>query len=343
MRLSIFGATLAVLLPVAAGCDYDHAAPNPPAPPAAPVPEGIWTVSGSPSALLRLAVDQLSGTGGRTPVTEISTPSANLFTLMGVAFDKDGVLWIASQDDSLLLAFPPGALAGSGSRTAATIISPIDRSLSGPTGLAFDAPHHLWVVNSESATLVRFDPGQLVAGGAQVPAVMLSLSGHPTALAFDADGSLWVSDIRFHTIVKYPAERLAVSGSPVPTLVLTEANSLVNPAGLAFDATGNLWVANTGAESLVAFSPAQLAGIGPAAPHIEIASTGSSLRIPVGLAFDGEGNLWVVGGEGALTKYAAASLGASGAVAPISRLDVSGHTLFWSLAFWPKPAGLPLN
>jgi streptogramin lyase len=300
-------------------------------------------VSGSPSGVLRLAPDQLSGTGGRTPVTEISTPSATLFTLAGVAFDSDGDLWIASQDDSLLLAFSPSALASSGTRTARTVILPVDRSLSGPTGLAFDAGHRLWVVNSENATLVRFDPLQLAAGGAQTPAVILSGPGHPSALAFDADGSLWVSDIRFHTIVKYPADRLAVSGSPVPTLVLTEANSLVNPAGLAFDATGNLWVANTGAENLVAFSPAQLAGIGPAAPHIEITSTGSSLRIPVGLAFDGEGNLWVVGGEGALTKYAAASLSASRALAPIARLDVSGHTLFWSVAFWPKPAGLPLN
>ena len=50
-----------------------------------------------------------------------------------------------------------------------------------------------------------------------------------------------------------------------------------------------------------------------------------------------------MGGTGVVTKFAAASLGVSGAPAPIARLKVSGHSVFWSLAFWPKPAGLPLN
>ena len=317
--------------------------PNP-APDPTPGPslqDGLWTVSGSPSSLLRLAPEQLSGVGGRVPATELTTSSAGLFTLTGVAFDAAGRLWIASQDDSLVLSFPPAALTGAGSRIPETEIFPFNGSLSGPTALAFDAQHRLWVVNSGNGTVVRFDAAQLAAGGAVAPAVVLTEPGSPAALAFDAAGALWVSDNRAHTIVKYPAERLAASGSPAPTLVLTEGNSLVNPAGLAFDAAGNLWVANSGAENLVAFSPAQQSGIGPAAPHREISSTGTSLSIPVGLAFDGAGNLWVVGGGGALTMFAAARLGTSGALEPSARLDLSGHTLFWSVAFWPRPPGLP--
>jgi hypothetical protein len=67
------------------------------------------------------------------------------------------------------------------------------------------------------------------------------------------------------------------------------------------------------------------------------------LSIPIGLAFAEDGSLWVAGGTGVLAEFARASLGVSGAPAPIAQIKVRGHVLFWSAAFWPKPAGLPLN
>ncbi len=342
MRLIVLRATSVFLLLFAAGCGNDATTPSPPLPDPL-LQDGLWTVSGSPSAVLRLDPTQLSDTGERDPATILTTPSAPLHTLAGVALDAAGNLWIASEDDSLLLAFAPGALASSGYKAARTVITPTRGSLSGPIGLAFDPQHRLWVVNDQSATLVRFDTAQLAAGGAQAPAVVLSLPGSPVAIAFDAAGSLWVSDNQFHVISKYTADELAASGSPPPAFVLTAADSLVNPTGLAFDAAGNLWVVNNGRNSLAAFSPAQLAGAGPLEPHIVISSNRGSLSIPVGLAFAEDGSLWVVGGAGALTKFAPASIGASGAPVPSARLKVSGHSVFWSVAFWPKPAGLPLN
>ncbi len=336
MRVPVLRVTLGPLLSTAAGCGYETTAPSP------SFQDGLWTASGSPSAVLRLAPDQLLTTNNRAPATAVTTPSAELFVPGGIAFAADGAMWIASTTDSVLIAFAPGAVPTSGSAAARTVIRRNGGSLSAPTGLAFDSQRRLWVANFWNGTLVRFDPAQLAAGGAPVPAVVLSGPGHPTALAFDAAGSLWVADRRAHTIAKYAATQLATSGSPAPAVVLSAtANSLMNPNGLAFDASGNLWVANTGSQNLAAFSPAQLAATGSPAPHIVLSPNGDSLSIPVGLAFDGEGNLWVVGGGGALTKYAAASLGASGAPEPSARLDVAGHTLLWSMAFWPRPAGLP--
>ena len=342
MRATVLQAVFVLLLPLAADCGKDATTPTLP-PPEPLHQDGLWTVSGSPSAILRLDSAQLSDTGQRDPATTLTTPSARLFELAGVAFDTAGNLWIASEDDSLLLAFAPGALASSGVKAARTVITPIRGSLRGPIALAFDRQHRLWVANSESATLVRFNTAQLAVGGAQAPAVVLSVPGTTLAIAFDAAGSLWVSDNQFHRIYKYTAAQLAVSGSPPPAFVLDGGGSLLNPTGLAFDAAGNLWVANNGKSSLVAFSPAQLAGAGPSVPHIVISSNSGSLSIPVGLAFDDDGGLWVIGGAGALTQLAPASLGATGAPAPSARLKVSGRTLFWSVAFWPKPTGLPLN
>jgi hypothetical protein len=333
--------TLLVLLTAGCGSDTTYPIPEPPRP--SVLQNGLWTASGTPAAIIRLAPPQLSETGARDPATSLTTPSADLFTVVGIAFDSAGSMWIASQSDSLILAFPPHALASSGARSAATIIRPVGRSLSGPTGLAFDSRQGLWVVNSASGTLVRFDKSQLAAGGAQVPDVVLSVSGHPVALAFDAAGTLWVSDNLAHTVIGYPANQLTTSGSPSPLHVLTEASGLVNPSGLAFDAAGNLWVANTNAQNLLAFTPAQLSGAGFLAPHIEISSNGGSLDIPVGLAFDDEGSLWVVGGVGQMTKFGKALLGVTGSPSPSARLRVNGHALFWSVALWPKPAGLPLR
>jgi sugar lactone lactonase YvrE len=340
MRLIVLRATAVLLLSLTGACGNDATTPMIPPPSAQ---DGAWVVSGSPAAILRLDPRQLTDTGERDPATTLTTPSAGLSTLSGVAFDAAGNLWVASDDDSLLLAFAPGALSSSGFKAASTVITPTRGSLSGPIGLAFDSRQRLWVVNHRSATLVRFDPAQLAAGGAQVPAVTLSAPGNPVAIAFDAAGSLWVSDNQFHVIYKYTAAQLAASGSPPAAFVLTAADSLVNPTGLAFDAAGNLWIANLGRSNLLAFTPAQVAGTGPLEPNVVISSSAGSLSIPIGLAFEEDGSLWVAGGTGVLTKFAPGSLSASGAPAPSARLKVSGHVLFWSVALWPKPGGLPLN
>ncbi len=337
---------LIVLLALAAACGTGATSPTvppPPPPPPTSAQDGLWVVSGSPPAILRLDPTQLTDTGQRVPATIVTTPSAGLTTLAGVAFDAAGNLWVASEDDSVLLAFDPGALSSSGSKAASRVITPTRGSLSGPIGLAFDSHQALWVVNHQSATLVRFDSAQLAAGGAQTPAVVLSAPGNPVAIAFDAAGSLWVSDNDFRVIYKYTAAQLAASGSPPPAFVLTAADSLVNPTGIAFDAAGNLWVANNGRSNLLGFTPAQLAGAGPLEPNVVIRSNAGSLGIPIGLAFEEDGSLWVVGGTGVLAKFAPASLRVSGVAAPTARLKISGHVLFWSVALWPKPAGLPLQ
>lgn len=344
MRPTARQATLALLLPLAAACgDEATMAVVPPPPPPPTTQDGLWVVSGSPASILRLDSAQLSDTGQRIPATILTTPSAGLKTLSGVAFDDAGTLWVASDDDSVLLGFAPAALASSGNKAATTVITRTRGSLSGPIGLAFDAHQRLWVVNHLNGTLVRYNQSQLAAGGAQVPAVTLSVPGNPVAIAFDAGGSLWVSDNDSRAIYKYTAAQLAASGAPRPAITLTVPDSLVNPTGIAFDAAGNLWIANNGRSNLLAFTPAQLAHGGAATAHIVIHSVAASLSIPIGLAFQEDGSLWVVGGTGVLSHFAAASLAATGAPVPSAQLKVSGHVLFWSVALWPKPTGLPLH
>jgi len=97
-------AKLALLLGALVGCGYDSTTPYPPGP---SVQDGLWTASASNPAILRLSPDQLLTTGDRVPATAITTPSADLFELNGIAFDTDGTLWVTSQDDSTSRFLPP--------------------------------------------------------------------------------------------------------------------------------------------------------------------------------------------------------------------------------------------
>jgi sugar lactone lactonase YvrE len=342
MRTHDFVMPFALLL-VTAGCGSYSTTPNPPPPPPA-APDGLWTASASPGALIRLASALLDRTGDLDPSTEVTTPSGGLGSVVGLAFGPDGTLWASASDDSQLLAFAPSALASSGSAPATTVIRPAAGSLAGPMGLAFDAAHHLWVVNYDLGTLVRFDPAQLAAGGTPSPAVVVSGIGHPTALAFDAHGSVWISDYLANRIVRYDSSQLRTSGSPDPAAVLTSnAGSLRDPTGLAFDAAGNLWVANLVGQTVLAFSPAALSTGGSLAPAIVLSSNAGSLSLSVGLAFGPDGSLWVVGSAGTLTKFDPASLRETGAPSPAARITVVGHSALWSAAFWPKPSAGPLQ
>lgn len=334
-----------LLLMVCAGSscgDYPTGSGNH-GPPDSSRQNGLWVVSGTFPALMRLAAEQLAASGSVIPSTVITSPSAP-FTLNSVAFDADGTMWMSNPGDSSLLGFAPSALSSSGEHTATTVISTTDGSLNVPSALAFDASHHLWVANYGSGTIARFDPAQLAASGAPVPTIVLSTTGHPTGLAFDADGGLWFSDNQANRLAKYAADQLNSSGFILPAVVLsTNGTALRNPSGIAFDDAGKLWVANPGNQTVIALGAGQLETTGLANPSIVISPTTSSPALPVALAFDDAGNLWVVDGVGALAKYDHAALAASGAPAPAVRLVLANRLNLWIPAFWPKPQTLPLH
>jgi sugar lactone lactonase YvrE len=332
------------LLALATGCGYDASAPySPPPPPPPSVIEGLWTSAGADPTVMRLAPSQLLASGDITPATAIFTSSAELFARNAIAFDTDGTMWVTSFDDSVLVAFDQALLTKSGGPDASVVISSREGSLSAPSAIAFDRQHRLWVANFGNGTIVRFDPGQLTTSGAPVPSVIISVPGKPSALAFDAAGSLWVANIANNKVFAYSLAQLETGGFLTPSVVIgTIGLSLQNPAGIAFDSDGNLWVGNVGGQNVVSYSAAQLAATGSPTPRVVLTSNAGSLGIPAGLAFDTEGSLWVMGGTGLLEKFPRTSLAASGAPAPAVTLRLTDYVLFWSVAFWPRPPGLPL-
>jgi ligand-binding sensor domain-containing protein len=334
-----------VLLALIAGTSCSDAAPSGVhTPPDTTFADGLWTASGTQPGLVRLSLAQLETSASITPATVITSSSASLLGFNSVAFDADGTLWTTSQNDSLLIAFRRTALATSGSRIASRVIASSNGSLSSPSALAFDSSHRLWVANTGNGTIVRFDSVQLASGGTPTPSVILSGIDSPTGLAFDAAGGLWFSQDGSHRVARFAPAQLETSGFILPQVILTsEGPDIGNPVGLAFDAAGNLWIANAGRSNVSALRANHLTTTGLVNADIVISPASAAPSLPLGLAFDAHGNLWVAYAEGVLTEYDHTALAASGAPAPAVRIVINDHQSLRTPAFWPKPAGLPLN
>jgi sugar lactone lactonase YvrE len=343
MRFTTRTAASLLMITACASCS-DYSPPSGTPGPPDTFEDGLWTSSGIPSGFLRLTSAQLQASDSVTPATSITTNSASLSGFNSLAFDATGTLWMTSQFDSALIGFSPSVLATSGSRAASKVIVSANGSLDAPSALAFDASHALWVANTNNGTIVRYSAAQLATGGSLTPSVILSGVGHPTGLAFDAAGGLWFSEGGGHRVAKFSAAQLVASGHILPEVVLTSHGpDISNPVGLAFDAAGNLWIANAGLSNVIALHANHLATTASVNADIVLASSSTFPQLPLGLAFDDHGNLWVVFAEGLLARYDHAALATSGDPAPAVRLIVGDHVEFRTPAFWPKPAGLPLN
>ena len=337
--------TILVLLLAACGSDStgpgDYGDP-PVSPPTDSSLDALWTAGGIPGALLGLVPAQLRQSGAVDAALAITSPDGRLGTLSSLAFQEDGTLWVAAMADSTLVGFSPASLRRSGERAPDRVVTAVGHSIASPRAIAFDREHNLWVANAATRALVRFDAPQLAAGGPQLPTVVIDGVGFVTGMAFDADGALWVSTRPARQLVKFTAAMLEASGSPTPEIVVTAADSsLDHAAGVAFDRSGGLWVANTDRNVVVVFTAGQLSRGGRVLPAVTISRPPGNPAIPTGIAFGADGALWVIGVEGDLVRFDCTVLGRSGTPSPSVAITLTGQSLFWNLAFWPRPAGPP--
>ena len=191
-----------------------------------------------------------------------------------------------------------------------------------PYGEAFDAAGDLWVSNYTGDTVAEFTPAQLASSGSPTPNVVLSSVGTsldgPVGLAFDRVGDLWVADYTGRTLNEFTPAQLVASGAPVPKVTISATGTaLQNPEEIAFDTEGNLWSASTGTNQVQEYSLAQLAASGSPVPAVTLTANGTSLDDPVGVAFDGSGNLWVSNYlNSTVVEFAHAQLAANGSPVP---------------------------
>jgi len=161
----------------------------------------------------------------------------------------------------------------------------------------------LWIANGPN--VVEFVPSQMTGGVQNVMPKRNILSGAfgaPQGVTFDAMGNLWVMDPEANVngkptpaLLKFTSAQLSalgMSNMPEPTAIIT-STSLAFPQQSVFDAAGNQWVSDHNNNTILVFTAAQLAmtGTNNLMPAVTISS--ASFNGPLGIVFDGAGNLWV--------------------------------------------------
>lgn len=182
-----------------------------------------------------------------------------------------------------------------------------------------DASGNLWVADCSNNRVVEyktpFSTGMSATTVLGEPDMNTSTGGStsttlscPSGMVFDSHGNLWVSDYDNSRIVEFKtpftsgmAASVALGQPDLSSATCnTSATELCYPwEGLAFDSKGNLFVGDYGNCRIVEYQPpfttGMAASIAIGEPDLNSSgcgTTASSLNSPLGVAFDGIGNLW---------------------------------------------------
>jgi len=195
-----------------------------------------------------------------TPDDTVSPFISDIVNPTGMAFNREGILYVTSRYDGTLYRVSPF-------KEVQTVASDLGIA----TGLAFDLKGEIYV-GDRSGTIFRVNEI-----GESRPFASIEASVAAYHLAFGPDGDLYVTG---PTLSSSDVMRIDSMGNAT-----TFYAGLGRPQGLAFDAAGNLYVAASlrGHRGIVRITAD--------GRNAEVVVSGSTL---VGLAFDDAGNMVVV-------------------------------------------------
>ena len=276
-----------------------------------------------------------------------------LTVLAGILLAKtaQGQIYVSSWNADTV-----GEYTTSGATVNAALVSGLNR----PYGVALDGNGNLFVANQPSGTI-----GEYTTSGAVVNAALVSGLNTPLGLVSDGNGHLFVANEGNNTIGEY-----TTSGATVNAALIT---GLDYPFSLALDGAGHLFVANDGNgmvgeyttsgatvnASLISVGFGGLWGIAADENNVFVsclalglsggsigkyttsgavvnAALVSGLNCPLGLALDGNGDLFVASANSSsVGEYTT-----SGAVVNAALLSGLDHPTF--MAVVPEPSSAVL-
>ncbi|HYC70143.1 MAG TPA: immunoglobulin domain-containing protein [Opitutaceae bacterium] len=337
---------ISLILPLAAGkapaADY-------------PVPFAFSTIAG----------DSSTGSGDGPGAL------ARFYAPRGIATDRAGNAYVADTVNNTIRKITPAGVVSTLAGTAGVFYAglhgptrpPPDGTgpqaiFANPEGIAIDAAGVLYVTDKMNFTIRRVTPDGVVTTLAGATGVPGSADGPATearfhvasAIAVDAAGNLYVAEWFNQTIRKISpagvvttlAGRAGESGSADGT---GEEARFFQPFGLALDGAGNLFVADTINGTIRRVSPAgavtTYAGRAGQSGITDGPVADARFNRPVGLAFDGTGNLFVAdGGNATVRKITPAGVVSTVAGMPGVRGSADG---LGSAARFHSPSGLAVD
>jgi sugar lactone lactonase YvrE len=312
-----------------------------------PIPTSgkLWVgVGNAPDDSSLLGFEPASVSTARTSTADVA---ANTGGSDGFTFDRAGNVWVlgGTTADPPLARYPARLFASDGVKSPDVFIdSPsFGSSIPGPKVVAFDPAGNLWVSVVAADKVVMFTAAQLGVSGAPIAAVERSGLTSPQGLAFDGSGNLWVAAHDDNAVVRIDAARLTASGtggdlaitamSPAPVI------RTLTPISLAFDGAGDLWVNYDGTLACIRVADQAGTGTKTITPVNQIVTDVSTL--PVGIAFDQDGGLWLAHAAGQFARFSSDQLAAA-ALPPeivVTSPDVGYASWF---AIYPAPPFTPL-
>jgi DNA-binding beta-propeller fold protein YncE len=246
----------------------------------------LYITDPSANAIYQISAGGPTG-GVITDNDRLPTPLAPLTDPRGVVLDASGNLYVADASANTIYKFTrnsSGGLLNYGDFNQTVFAT--GPNLSSPYGLALDKSGNLYVANIGNGSVTKIGPnGDTTNGGTViVPASTLSF---PQGIAIGPTGLLYVTPFFSGAVNVFTNTGTAVGQ------VFTGGYS---PIGVTFDQAGNLYISEVlnGSPSRVVQQPIGSNGLATGTPNNFY--TGFGMAAPGGLAFDPQGQLYVLDG-----------------------------------------------
>ncbi len=216
----------------------------------------------------------------------------------GVTVDASGNVYVADRTNNRIRKITP-----QGSVTTLAVPT-VDNYFAGPRDVAVDASGNVYFVDYDSDNIQKVTPGGVVSRF--VGAIRGNQDGYlprfngPTALTIDAAGNIYVADKNNHSIRKITPLGFVTTLAGSGTAGFADGNSTSasfnSPSGIEIDGAGNLYVTDNGNLRIRKVTPTgvvtTIAGTGTQS-QIDGIATSATFFLPVGVATDGFGNIYV--------------------------------------------------
>jgi DNA-binding beta-propeller fold protein YncE len=170
----------------------------------------------------------------------------------------------------------------------------------GPRGLAVDSLGHLFVADTGNKRIVIFDANGNYLSEFGLPGMQLGQLDEPVDIAVDLLGNVYVTDTWNQRVQVFAPDetRLFYSATAEWPVEGWYGNGLDNKPFITVDATGIVSVTDPELCRVISFS-----SDGKPSRVWDGCVTGAAFQLPIGIASDGSGGLWVTDSMGGKLVY----------------------------------------
>lgn len=304
-------------------------------------------------------VTTIAGTAGMKGSTDGSGAGALFYLPVAIAVDASGGLIVADAGNSTIRRIDGNAavttFAGLAAATGTADGVGSAAQFKAPRAATADVAGNVYVADTGNNTIRKISAGGTTttlagspgAGGSTDGAGAAAKFNVPTGIAADRTGNVFVADFANNTIRQITAAGVVttLAGTPGARGAMNGTGptaSFNGPVGLSLDSAGNIYVADSGNQLIRKLTPAGVvttyAGMTGQAGAADGTSASATFNVPLGVAADASGNVYV-GDSGSNTVR---KIDASGMVTTIAgKAGTAGSADgTGSAALFNNPAGV---